>query len=337
MLNYNRSSSLSFAILFSAVRFNALPLWFFLTLLGFACPHRGPSLHAQTPVPVLTWRYDNTHAGQNTNETVLTPSNVNVNNFGKLFSLTVDSTVYAQPLYVPGLKMSDGNVHNVLFVATENDSIYAFDADSNGGANAKPLWHVTLLDSAHGAGSGATAIPWNQKDAIFGQGDIGPTIGITGTPVINPATNTMYVVGNTEESGAFYSRLHAINIITGAEQTSPKVQKSPVVISATVSGTGTASSAGKLSFDPLVENQRPALDFSTATYTSAMPPMVTSVHGTGGFSLTTPPRCSSPPRCVSRLMVAVRESGHREPACPLTMTLQVAGCSLSPATMHRTM
>jgi hypothetical protein len=180
-------------------------------LLGSAWFFLAPGLHAQTAVPVLTWRYDNTHAGQNTNETVLTPSNVNPSSFGKLFSLTVDSTSYAQPLYVPGLKMSDGNVHNVLFVATENDSIYAFDADSNGGANAKPIWHVTLLDSAHGAASGATAIPWNQKDAIYGQGDIGPTIGITGTPVINAATNTMYVVGNTEESGVFYSRLHAIN------------------------------------------------------------------------------------------------------------------------------
>src|SRR5579871_1271214 len=115
---------------------------------------------SQTPVPVLTWRYDLTHAGQNTHETELTPSNVNPTAFGKLFSYSVDSTVYAQPLYVPGLKMSDGLIHNVLFIATENDSIYAFDADSNGGANAKPLWQVSLLTSAHGAGSGATAVPW---------------------------------------------------------------------------------------------------------------------------------------------------------------------------------
>jgi len=216
---------------------------------------------AQTAIPVLTWRYDNTHAGQNTSETTLTPANVNVNTFGKLFSLAVDSTIYAQPLYVPGLTMVDGKVHNVLFVATENDSLYAFDSDSNGGANSKPIWKVTLTDTAHGAQAGATSIPWNQQDAIYGQGDIGPTIGITGTPVINSATNTMYVVSNTEESGAFYSRLHAINIINGAEQTSPTVAQSPVVISATVSGTGTSSTGGKLSFDPLVDNQRPALDF----------------------------------------------------------------------------
>ena len=129
-------------------------------------------------------------------------------------------------------------------------SVYAFDADSNGGANANPIWKVTLLDSAHGAGAGATAV--NYKGTVIGnQGDIGPTIGVTGTPVINPASNTMYVVSNTEEGGAFYSRLHAINIITGAEQTSPTVQQSPVQISATVSGTGTASSGGKLAFDAL--------------------------------------------------------------------------------------
>jgi hypothetical protein len=213
-----------------------------------------------TPVPVPTWRYDMTHAGQNTSETALTPANVNVNSFGKLFSLPVDSTMYAQPLYVPGLTMSDGLVHNVIFLATENDSIYAFDADSNGGSNAKPLWQITLLDAAHGAAPGATAVPADPV-GIAPQGDIGPTIGITGTPVINLATNTMYVVGNTYENGAYFSRLHAINILTGAEQSAPTVQTSPVVISATVSGTGSASSGGQLSFDPLIDNQRPALDY----------------------------------------------------------------------------
>ena len=113
------------------------------------------SVAAQTPtaVPVLTWRYDLTHAGQNTQETALTPANVNTQTFGKLFPIPVDSTVYAQPLYVPALKMSDGLVHNVLFVATENDSIYAFDADSNGGADAKPIWQVSLLTAAYGAGA----------------------------------------------------------------------------------------------------------------------------------------------------------------------------------------
>ncbi|MGB6689195.1 MAG: chitobiase/beta-hexosaminidase C-terminal domain-containing protein [Terracidiphilus sp.] len=206
-----------------------------------------------TPVPVLTWRYDLTHAGQNTNETALTPANVNVNSFGKLFSLSVDSSMYAQPLYVPGLKMSDGLVHNVLFVATENDSIYAFDADSNGGANANPIWKITLLDAAHGAGPGAAP---QQPGDTDNEGDIGPTMGITGTPTINPATNTMYVIGVTKESGQFYSRLHAINIINGAEQAN-----SPVDITATTAGTGLGSSGGQLSFSPLWENQRSALNY----------------------------------------------------------------------------
>ncbi len=201
---------------------------------------------------VPTWRYDLTHAGENTHETALTPANVNVNSFGKLFGLKVDGNVYAQPLYVPGLKMSDGKVHNVLFVATENDSIYAFDADSNGGANAKPIWQITLLNAAHGATAGATP----QAPASTGENDIGPVIGITGTPAINPATNTMYVVGATEEGGAYFIRLHAINILTGAERTN-----SPVAVKATVTGTGNGSSGGKLSFSPLWENQRPALNY----------------------------------------------------------------------------
>jgi hypothetical protein len=213
-----------------------------------------PVLLAQTPtpVPVLTWRYDLSHAGQNTSETALNPANVNTSSFGKLFSLLVDSTVYAQPLYVPGLKMSDGQVHNVLFVATENDSIYAFDADSNGGASSNPIWQASLLTSAYGAGAGATAVPW----ADNGSPDVAPTVGITGTPAIDPATNTMFLVASTKENGAYFSRLHAINIVTGKEQ-----PNSPVNITATVAGTGNGSSGGQLSFSPLWENQRPALDF----------------------------------------------------------------------------
>jgi len=210
------------------------------------------SAQTPTPVPVTTWQYDLSHAGQNTHETALNPSNVNPGSFGKLFSLPVDSTVYAQPLYVPGLRMSDGLVHNVLFVATVNDSIYAFDADSNGGANATPIWHISLLTSAYGAAAGAVAVPWQDN----GSPDVGPTVGITGTPAIDTATNTMFVVGSTKENGAYFSRLHAINIITGAEQ-----PNSPVNITATVAGTGNGSSGGQLSFSPLWENQRPALNF----------------------------------------------------------------------------
>jgi hypothetical protein len=208
-------------------------------------------LLAQTPtaVPVLTWRYDLTHAGDNTQETLLTPTNVSSGAFGKLFSLSVDDHVYAQPLYVPNLTMSDGKVHNVLFVATENDSIYAFDADAKG----SPIWKVSLLTAAYGAGAGATPVP--QADVAPSE-DIGPNIGITGTPAINPATDTMYVVANTKENGQYFSRLHAINIITGAEQSG-----SPVNITASVAGTGDGSSGGQVPFLPLWTNQRPALDY----------------------------------------------------------------------------
>ena len=141
--------------------------------------------------PVVTQHYDNARTGANTSETVLTPSNVNTTSFGKLFSYSVTGQVYAQPLYVPNVTMGAGTAqagtkHNVIFVATEHDSVYAFDADNNGGTNAAPLWSVSLLDSAHGAPSGATTVP----NGDVSTGDINPEIGITGTPVIDTTTNT---------------------------------------------------------------------------------------------------------------------------------------------------
>src|SRR2546430_396645 len=120
------------------------------------------SVAAQTNV--VTQHYDNARTGANTNETILTPSNVNTAGFGKLFSQLVDGYIYAQPLYLAGVTMGAGTsqagtAHNVVFIATEHDSVYAFDADTNGGANGFPLWKVTLLDAAHGAASGATTVP----------------------------------------------------------------------------------------------------------------------------------------------------------------------------------
>src|SRR3569833_3297666 len=141
-----------------------------------------------TPVPVPTWRYDSTHAGQNTNETALTPANVNADSFGKLFSVKVDSSVYPQPLYVPNLKMSDGQTHNVLFIETSNDSMYAFDADSNGGSNSGPIWKENLATTDHGAASGATAIPWQDTGSPEGA----PAGGGAGAPGGGPAAETGY-------------------------------------------------------------------------------------------------------------------------------------------------
>jgi len=222
----------------------------FAAVLG--CVSAG-SMVAQTPtpVPVLTWRYDVTHAGQNTQETALTPSNVNVNSFGKLFTLKVDGLTYAQPLYVPGLTMSDGKVHNVLFVATSHDSVYAFDADSNGGANANPIWQISLLTAAYGAATGETTVPYEDN----GSPDVGEN-GVTGTPAIDPSTNTMYLVATSKLSGTYYSRLHAIDLSTGAEKFN-----GPTNITATVTGTGQGSSGGQITFSPLIQNQRGALNF----------------------------------------------------------------------------
>ena len=201
---------------------------------------------AQTSV--TTYHNDIGRTGQNLNETILTTSNVNATQFGKLFSQPVDGQVYAQPLYLPGLTIG-GQTHNVVFVATENDSVYAFDADSNGGANASPLWMASMLTSAHGAASGATAFPASELAA-----DITPLVGITGTPVIDPSSNTLYVVSKTQEGGNAVQRLHALDVTTGNEKFG-----GPVVITATVAGTGNGSVSGQLTFDPMWENQRPAL------------------------------------------------------------------------------
>jgi hypothetical protein len=208
---------------------------------------------------VVTQHYDNSRTGLNANETILTPANINMttnpNGFGKLFSYPVDGWVYAQPLYLPGVTMGAGTVqagttHNVLFIATQHDSVYAFDADSNTGANANPLWQITLLDAVHGATSGATTVP----NGDVSTGDIVPEIGITGTPVIDPATNTLYVVGKTKESGTYVQRLHALDITTGVEKLG-----GPVVLSGSVPGNGSGSSGGTLNWDPKWENNRPGL------------------------------------------------------------------------------
>jgi hypothetical protein len=191
---------------------------------------------------VLTYHNDNMRDGQNQQEIVLNPSNVNVAQFGKLFSYTVDGQVYAQPLYVANQNIGGTN-HNVLIVATENDSIYAFDADGLGTNPTNPLWK-------HNFG---TPVPSNLIDA--GYSDISPQIGITGTPVIDLSAGTLFVVAKTNDNSTYNQRLHAININTGQE-----LPDWPILISASVTTTDPAT--GKpitKSFNPLLENQRAAL------------------------------------------------------------------------------
>ncbi|HZT40852.1 MAG TPA: chitobiase/beta-hexosaminidase C-terminal domain-containing protein [Chthonomonadaceae bacterium] len=219
------------------------------------CLAFGLASRAGAQANVVTQHNDSARTGQNLSESVLTPSNVNINTFGKLFSLSVDGYVYAQPLYVSALPIQ-GAIHNVVFVATEHDSVYAFDADSNTGANANPLWHTSFLNST--STTTVTTVP----NPDTGSWDIVPEIGITGTPVIDLSTNTLYVVAKTKEvtnsTGAvsYVQRLHALNITTGAEKTN---FNSPVVISASVAGTGDGSVNGVVTFDPLRQHNRPGL------------------------------------------------------------------------------
>ena len=242
-----RSRPGNFTKIFSRVVFTATFVSTLILLLFL------PGAAAQTSV--LTQHNDIARTGQNTTETILTPASVNSTSFGKLFSVPVDGQTYAQPLYLPGVTMGAGTAqagtkHNVVFVATEHDSVYAFDGDSNGGANSAPLWHITLLDTAHGASSGATTVPSTDLSTA----DISPEVGVTATPVIDPSTNTLYVVGKTKESGNYFQRLHALDVTTGAEKSG-----SPVTLAAQVPGNGNGSSGGVLHWDSKWENNRPGL------------------------------------------------------------------------------
>src|SRR5580704_15854825 len=195
---------------------------------------------------VLTQHNDNARTGQNTAETILNTGNVNANQFGKLFAMPTDGQVYAQPLYVPGVTIK-GGVHNVVIIATENDSVYAYDADFGGA----PLWKVSMVDAGHGAGTGETAL----NSATTTQcGDTQPSVGITSTPVIDPTSKTIYVEAKSTNGTNYFHRLHALDLLTGNEKT-----PGPVVITGTVSGTGDGSSNGQLAFDNLHQLNRPGL------------------------------------------------------------------------------
>lgn len=158
-------------------------------------PSQPPDPPPYAGVQVLTRHGNNARTGLNAEETVLQPSNVNVSTFGKLFSYQVDGYIYAQPLYVSNVRIS-GGTHNIVYVATEYDSVYAFDADSP--SNSSPLWKTSLLKAGETPLAGGAIKPW---------------IGVTSTPVIDVTGKTMYVVSR-HAGGAI--RLNALNIETGS-------------------------------------------------------------------------------------------------------------------------
>lgn len=177
-------------------------------------------------VSVLTQHNDNLRTGANLRETILTAGNVKVQSFGMLFKRVVDDQVYGQPLYVANVKIS-GGVHDVVYITTVKNSVYAFDAVSADAS--KPYWHVNF------------GAPVSFAEGNFGCSDINGNTGIIGTPVIDAVSGTFYVVALTHERNSFVQRLHALDISSGAER-----PNGPVEISA-------------LDFDALRQNQRPAL------------------------------------------------------------------------------
>jgi fibronectin type 3 domain-containing protein len=226
------------------------------------------------PMSAPTYRYDNTNTGVNPNETALTPANVNVNSFGKYFSVPVDGQVYAEPLYLNGVNITTGTnqgLHNVVFVATEHDSLYAMDATAG-----TILWQTSFLSGSYiPPGAVVTTVP----NSDVNSSDLTPEIGITSTPVIDPGAGILYLTAKTKEvySGNthYVYRLHAISIADGSEQLG-----GPVVIGDTISndlvnytyvsgpsvnGTGDGNVNGVVTFNALRQLQRPGLTLVNGT------------------------------------------------------------------------
>ena len=198
------------------------------------------SVVAHAQVSVTTYHNDNSRSGANTQETILTPANVNSQTFGKLFAVPLDGDVYAQPLYLSGITIG-GSSHNVVYVATENDSVYAIDAGSGA-----IYTQTSLIPSGGSTISSANDLGCN---------DLIPQIGITGTPVIDPSTKTLYVVANVKTSaGTIAQYLHALDVTTLAEKFG-----GPIQIVASAAGTASDGNGSTVTFNPRNEFQRPAL------------------------------------------------------------------------------
>jgi hypothetical protein len=198
---------------------------------------------------VLTYQYNVQRTGANLFETILTPANVNTATFGKVFSCSVDSFIYGQPLFVPKMNIA-GGTHNVVFVATENNSIYAFDAD---GKTCTPLWH-TFIDRPVPCSTNSP-VPGANCDLVFNT----PGVGITSTMFIDPTQGShgvIYVEARTAPSGvgAFFHGLHKLDLTTGKE-----MPDGPSVINASIAGNACDSVGGVVSFNSAAHNNRAAL------------------------------------------------------------------------------
>ena len=193
-----------------------------------ACPllSGGSGSPVRTPVSLLTQHNNGERTGANLNEVILTPSNVSAKQFGMLFRRVVDDQIYGQPLSVANVKLR-GGTHDLVFVTTVNNSVYAFDA--NDASASEPFWHVNF------------GTPPNVYDGKYGCTDMNGNMGIIGTPVIDAQGGTLYVVAATRTGNEFQQRLHALDLATGADRT-----QSPVTITAP-------------GFHPLMQSQRPAL------------------------------------------------------------------------------
>jgi outer membrane protein assembly factor BamB len=197
-------------------------------------------LFSQT-VSVLTWHNDIARTGQNLKETMLTTKNVNTKQFGKLFSYPIEGQTYAEPLYVPNVRIPGQGIHNVVYVATEHDQVYAFDAD---GLTTKPLWHDSFIDPANGI----TTVSTQHSPCP----SIRPEVGITSTPVIDATSGTIYVSAETDKKGTVTQHLHALDITSGIEKFN-----GPVAIEASVNG---------VVFDPLSIQRSALLLFDGMVY-----------------------------------------------------------------------
>ena len=202
---------------------------------------------------VLTQHNDNARTGQNLNETLLTPVNLNARAFGKAFSYSVDGQIYGQPLYVPNVSIPGRGVHNVVYVATQNDSLYAFDADYR---SPTALWQVNFVNPA----AGITPVLCTSKTNPSVYCNIYPMTGITATPVIDASTKTIYLVSRSQKGSTFFQTLHAIDITTGAEKFG-----GPVNINGSVPGTGQGSVNGTLTFPANTSIQRAGLLLANGT------------------------------------------------------------------------